>query len=132
MATNALWASSPFHMEGELRQSGMPVFVPLCKNPLLVSDAAEAAADDCTLVVLREPDKLPPILAGHQAPKLRARAESFYVGLAELFERWAASATILGPIPRVTLVANSVRLRARGLRSKKPGFWRGAWPSTNR
>jgi ATP-binding cassette, subfamily B, bacterial len=32
-ATNALCASSPFYMEGELRKSEMPVFVPLCKKP---------------------------------------------------------------------------------------------------
>jgi integrase/recombinase XerD len=55
---------------------------------VLVSDAAETAADDRNLVVLRDPDELPPILAGHQTPQLRARAQSFYAGVAELFERW--------------------------------------------
>ena len=57
---------------------------------VLVSDAAETAADDRNLVVLRDPDELPPILAGHLTPQLRARAESFYAGVAELFERWVA------------------------------------------
>jgi site-specific recombinase XerD len=55
-----------------------------------VSDTAVTAADDRNLVVLRDPDELPPILAGHQTPQLRARAESFYRGVAELFERWVA------------------------------------------
>jgi site-specific recombinase XerD len=31
---------------------------------------------------------LPPVLAGHQTPEIRVRAESFYAGVAELFERW--------------------------------------------
>jgi hypothetical protein len=57
---------------------------------VLVSDATETAADDRNLVVLRDSDELPPILAGHQTPQLRARAQSFYAGVAELFERWAA------------------------------------------
>src|SRR6266851_1679863 len=57
---------------------------------VLVSDAAETAADERNLVVLRDPDELPPILAGHLTPQLRARAESFYAGVAELFERWVA------------------------------------------
>jgi site-specific recombinase XerD len=57
---------------------------------VLVSDAAETAAKDRNLVVLRTPDELPPILAGHQTPQLHARAESFFAGVAELFERWAA------------------------------------------
>jgi hypothetical protein len=59
-------------------------------DAVLVSDAAETAADERNLVVLRDPDELPPILAGHQTPKLRARAQSFYAGVAEMFERWAA------------------------------------------
>ena len=41
-------------------------------------------------MVLNDPDELPPILAGDQTPQLRARAQSFYAGVAELFERWAA------------------------------------------
>jgi integrase len=49
---------------------------------VLVSDAAETAADELNLVVLRDPVELPPILAGHQTPQLRARAESFYAGAA--------------------------------------------------
>ena len=58
---------------------------------VLLSDAAETAADDRHLVVLSTPaDELPPILAGHQTPQLRARAESFYAGVAEMFERWVA------------------------------------------
>src|SRR6266478_5573382 len=57
---------------------------------VLVSDVAETAADDRNLVVLRDPDEVPPILAGHQTPQLRARAESFYAGVAEMFERWVA------------------------------------------
>ena len=59
-------------------------------DAVLVSDTAVTAADDRNLVVLRDPDELPPILAGHQTPQLRARAESFYAGVAELFERWVA------------------------------------------
>ena len=59
-------------------------------DAVLVSDVAETAADDRNLVVLRDPDELPPILAGHLTPQLRARAESFFAGVAELFERWVA------------------------------------------
>ena len=59
-------------------------------DAVLVSDAAETAANDRNLVVLRAPDELPPILAGHLTPQLRARAESFFAGVAELFERWVA------------------------------------------
>jgi len=47
-------------------------------------------ADVRSLVVLSAPDELPPVLAGHQTPEIRARAESFYAGVAELFERWVA------------------------------------------
>src|SRR3984893_3061832 len=57
-------------------------------DAVLVSGAAETAADERNLVVLRNPDELPPILAGHLTPQLRARAESFFAGVAELFERW--------------------------------------------
>ena len=57
---------------------------------VLVSDAEETAADDRNLVVLRDPDELPPILVGHLTPQLRARSQSLYVGIAELFERWVA------------------------------------------
>src|SRR5713101_3929097 len=60
-------------------------------DAVLVSDAAETAADDRHLVVLSTPaDELPPILAGHLTSQLRARAESFYAGVAEMFERWVA------------------------------------------
>ena len=59
-------------------------------DAVVVSDTAETAADDRNVVVLRDPDELPPILAGYQTPQLRARAESFYAGIAELFERWVA------------------------------------------
>ena len=31
--------------------------------------------------------KMPPVLAGHFTPALKARAESFYRGVAEMFER---------------------------------------------
>ena len=34
--------------------------------------------------------EMPPVLAGHATPALKARAESFYRGVAEMFERWAA------------------------------------------
>jgi hypothetical protein len=34
--------------------------------------------------------ELPPVLSGHFTPALQARAESFYRGVAEMFERWAA------------------------------------------
>src|ERR1700674_2959878 len=47
-------------------------------------------ADDRNLVVLSAPDELPPVLAGHQTPEIRARVESLYAGVAELFERWVA------------------------------------------
>jgi hypothetical protein len=57
---------------------------------VLVSDAVETAADERDLVVLRDPDELPPILAGHLTAQLRARAESFFAGVAEMFERWVA------------------------------------------
>ena len=53
------------------------------------TDAAAPAADR-ELIVLSAPDELPPVLAGHQTPQLRARAASFYAGVAELFERWVA------------------------------------------
>jgi hypothetical protein len=33
---------------------------------------------------------MPPVLAGHFTPALQARAESFYWGVAEMFERWTA------------------------------------------
>jgi site-specific recombinase XerD len=42
-------------------------------------------------VVLSTPiDELPPVLAGHLTPELRTRTESFYGGVAEMFERWTA------------------------------------------
>ena len=59
-------------------------------DAVLVSDATETATDERDLVVLRDPDELPPILAGHLTPQLRARAESFFARVAELFERWVA------------------------------------------
>jgi site-specific recombinase XerD len=34
--------------------------------------------------------EMPPVLAGHAMPALQAHAESFYRGVAEMFERWAA------------------------------------------
>jgi hypothetical protein len=34
--------------------------------------------------------ELPPVLAGHLTPELRRRAESFYDGVAQMFDRWAA------------------------------------------
>ena len=52
-------------------------------DAVLVSDAAETAADERNLVVLRDPNEL-------LTPQLRARAESFFAGVAELFERWVA------------------------------------------
>jgi integrase/recombinase XerC len=48
------------------------------------------AAAERDLIVLSAPDELPPILVGHATPQVRARAESFYSGVAELFERWVA------------------------------------------
>ena len=51
---------------------------------------AEAPTKDRNLTVLRAADELPPVLAGHQTPEIRARAEGFYAGVAELFERWVA------------------------------------------
>jgi len=46
---------------------------------VLVSDVAETAADGRNLVVLRDSDELPPILAGHQTPQLRAPGVSTFV-----------------------------------------------------
>jgi Phage integrase, N-terminal SAM-like domain len=34
--------------------------------------------------------EMPPVLAGHFTPALKVRAESFYRGVAEMFERWAS------------------------------------------
>ena len=34
--------------------------------------------------------ELPAVLVGHFTPALQARADSFYRGVAEMFERWAA------------------------------------------
>jgi site-specific recombinase XerD len=51
---------------------------------------AEAPTKDRDLTVLSAADELPPVLAGHQTPEIRARAEGFYAGVAELFERWVA------------------------------------------
>jgi hypothetical protein len=45
------------------------------------------------LVVLSAQDELPPVLAGHLTPKVRSRAENFYGGVAEMFERWVARRT---------------------------------------
>ncbi len=54
-------------------------------------DPAETGTDDRDLVVLSTPaDELPPVLAGHVTPAIQARAESFYRGVAEMFECWAA------------------------------------------
>jgi site-specific recombinase XerD len=48
-------------------------------------------ADDRDLVVLSTPiDELPQVLAGHLTPVLQTRADSFYRGVADMFERWAA------------------------------------------
>ena len=51
---------------------------------------ADTPVDDRNLIVLSAPDELPPVLAGHLTPQVRARAESFYAGVAEMFERWVA------------------------------------------
>lgn len=48
------------------------------------------AAGESHLVVLDARDELPPVLAGHLTPRVRARTESFYGGVAEMFERWVA------------------------------------------
>jgi hypothetical protein len=39
-------------------------------DAVLVGDAAESAANDRNLVVLRDPDELAPVLAGHFTPAL--------------------------------------------------------------
>ncbi len=55
------------------------------------TDPVETAADGRDLMVLSAPaNELPPVLAGHLTSALQARAESFYRGIAEMFERWAA------------------------------------------
>jgi hypothetical protein len=41
-------------------------------------------------IILSAPDELPPVLAGQLTPQIRARTESFYAGVAEMFERWVA------------------------------------------
>src|SRR5260370_35400361 len=51
---------------------------------------SRALADDRNLIVLSAPDALPPVLVGTVPPQVRPRAESFYAGVAELFERWVA------------------------------------------
>jgi site-specific recombinase XerD len=58
---------------------------------VLPDDHAGIAADERGLVVLSTPvDELPPVLAGHLTPALQARTESFFRGVAGMFERWAA------------------------------------------
>jgi site-specific recombinase XerD len=51
---------------------------------------ASAPANARNLIVLSAPAELPPVLAGHLTPQVHARAESFYGGVAEMFERWVA------------------------------------------
>src|SRR5580698_6650423 len=51
---------------------------------------AKTQAEDQSLIVLSAPDELPPVLAGHQTPEVRARTESFYGSVAGMFERWVA------------------------------------------
>jgi len=51
---------------------------------------AKTQAEDRSLIVLSAPDELPPVLAGHQTPEVRARTESFYASVAGMFERWVA------------------------------------------
>ena len=51
---------------------------------------ASAPANPRNLIVLSAPAELPPVLAGHLTPQVRARAESFYAGVAAMFERWVA------------------------------------------
>src|SRR5271169_3581135 len=50
-------------------------------------DAADAQRQP---IILSAPDELPPVLAGQLTPQVRARTESFYAGVAEMFERWVA------------------------------------------
>ena len=52
--------------------------------------ATSGATGERNLIVMRAPDELPPVLAGHLTPQVRARTESFYGGIAQLFERQAA------------------------------------------
>src|SRR2546421_72604 len=59
-------------------------------SPMGTAVDGETEHADRDLVVLSTPvDELPPVLAGHHTPVLQARAERFYRGIAELFERWA-------------------------------------------
>jgi integrase/recombinase XerC len=60
-------------------------------DPFLSPSGGAVAPPEREPIVLSTPvDELPPVLAGHLTPQVRARAESFYGGIAEMFERWAA------------------------------------------
>jgi site-specific recombinase XerD len=48
------------------------------------------AATHAGSVKRRSLKEMPPVLSGHFTPALQARAESFYRGVAEMLERWAA------------------------------------------
>jgi hypothetical protein len=45
-------------------------------EPELLREASANAERE--LIVLSAPDELPPVLAGHATPQVRARTESFY------------------------------------------------------
>jgi site-specific recombinase XerD len=51
---------------------------------------APQSGDSGAAAHARSLKEMPPVLAGHLTPALKARAESFYRGVAEMFERWAA------------------------------------------
>jgi site-specific recombinase XerD len=67
-------------MKAMLSQTGAPGAGVLIENRVAkVGGAIQSSADE-----------FPPVLAGHLTPQVRARAEGFYAGIAEMFERWAA------------------------------------------
>jgi site-specific recombinase XerD len=55
-----------------------------------VDAADETRTSEHGLILLEAPGELPPLLAGHATRQVHARTESFYSGIAELFERWVA------------------------------------------
>ena len=51
---------------------------------------APQSGDSGAATHARSLKEMPPVLSGHFTPALQARAYSFYCGVAEMFERWAA------------------------------------------
>src|SRR5215472_13684617 len=65
---------------------------PVGRSSLASDGAAEHApksGDSGAAPHARSLKEMPPVLAGHATPALKVRADSFYRGVAEMFERWA-------------------------------------------